>query len=124
MRFLAAILLIGVALRHMGASLLSSITGIPVAGVFYILGGALETMLCGALILLLITQAKSRYRDLSIAAASIGAIEGFQISACRLAIRDIAQVPKDMTLCTYATGLPTGAALITLYAIILWLVIR
>ncbi len=119
MRFLAFVLLIGVALRHMGASWLAPVFGMPVAGMFYVLGGLWEVVLCAVVLLLLHQQPKSVWRNLAFSAAYIGVIEGSMIAGCRVMISDMSLVPKGMNLCDFVTGLPVAATLGAMYVLIL-----
>jgi hypothetical protein len=119
LKWLAAVLFFGVAIRHMGASWLAPILDLSVAGTFYVLGGVWEVVLCVAVILLLWNQWPTRWRWLVRAAMCIGVIEGAMMSGCRLAIKDLTLVPKGTNLCDHAMGLPVSSVLMSLYAIVL-----
>lgn len=118
MRFLAILLVSGAFMRHGAANVLAGSLGIAAPGWFYILGGAWEVVLCGSVAWMAYGYRESMWRWLVLAAASIGALEGAQISACRLAVADMASVPSGANLCDFATGLPVGPVMFTLYLLI------
>lgn len=115
MRALAFVLVVGVFARHGLANAIAEHSTLSPAAWFYVLGGAWEVALCACLAWAIIGYRASLWRSLGLAACAIGAIEGAQMSACRLAITDIRAVPAGANLCDFATGLPVGAVLFTLY---------
>lgn len=117
MRTLAILLLVAVFARHGLANWLAGEAGLSAAAWFYVLGGAWEAMLCGALAWAILGYRAGLWRSLGLAACAIGALEGAQMAACRLAITDIRAVPAGANLCDFATGLPVGAVAISLYLI-------
>lgn len=120
MAWLASILLLAAAFKNAGASWLAPIFGLPVPGMFYVLCGLWEAVLCIAVILLLQTQPRSRWRGVALSAAVIGLIDGVLMAACRLAAgTSIASKPRDMDLCDWVTGLPVGSVLLGMYVLIL-----
>jgi len=120
MQWLAGVLLIGVALRHAGASWLAPMLGVSVPGTFYVLGGLWEALLCLTVMAFLMTQRRSRWRGLALGAMVIGTIEASLMAACRLASgMSLGSKPRDANLCDWITGLPVGPVLLSLYAMIL-----
>ena len=108
MKIIAAILLIGVFLRHGSHNLLAGNTALSPAAWFYILGGLWEVVLCGVLLFILLS-AKGQLKYFAIWAMIIGILEGLQISVCRLSIDNLSSVPKGTDLCDYLLGVPLGA---------------
>lgn len=120
MKWLAAILLVGVGLRHAGASWLAPMFGVSVPGTFYVLGGMWEALLCLTVMVLLSTQRRSPWRGLALGAMAVGFIEGALMAACRLASGiSLGSKPRDMNLCDWVIGVPIGPALLTTYVVIL-----
>ncbi|MFA6168947.1 MAG: hypothetical protein WC700_20140 [Gemmatimonadaceae bacterium] len=115
MRFLALILLAGAFLRHGTANWLAEGSSMSAAAWFYVLGGAWEAVLCAVILLMVYGYHRTIWRVMAATALVIGILEGAQMSVCRLAITDIRAVPAGVNLCDYATGLPVGAVMLTLY---------
>lgn len=118
MRFLAAILLIGVFVRHDSAKWLAG-DHYSVAAVFYMLGGAWEVILCATVLLFTFAMHPSLWKSLIQAAMLIGIVEAVQMPVCRLLVTDIRSVPAGMSLCDHVTGLPIGIAVVSIYFLIL-----
>jgi len=114
MRAVAIILVVGVFIAHDGANWLADGTRYSPAAVFYMLHGAWGAVLSALLLVVITAAAASVWRDLSIAALVISIIEGVQIPACRLAIADMKAVPRGVSLCDHATGLPVHAVFLSL----------
>jgi hypothetical protein len=113
---LGIILLILVSIRHNGSIWLSDFTGITQKGVFYVLGGAWEAVLCFVLASYLWKQRE----HIGVFACVIGASEGIQMAVCRLL-----QSPTSGNLCDAYFGLPVGATFVSMYALCLsWYVGR
>lgn len=112
MKFLALVLLAAIFVRHDTAFWLAPRIGISPAGTFHLLGGALEVLLCAAVLVLLLTYRASIWLQLAQAAAVIGMVEGSMIAACRIALQK--PVPAGMTQCDFVTGLPIGAVVTTM----------
>lgn len=119
MKALAFVLLLGAFIRHDSANWLASFTGMKPAALFYILGGMWETTLCALVLWMMLDYPASIWRNLAAGGAVIGALEGFQMFACRLPITDIKAVPAGMNLCDYVTGVPVGAVMTSLYVVML-----
>ena len=117
MKRLALVLLAAIFLRHGAANWLADGSDLSAAAWFYVLGGALEALLCAVILLMIYGYQRTVWRALAAAALLIGIIEGAQISACRLAVDNIRAVPEGMNLCDYATGFPVGAVMFSLYLI-------
>lgn len=121
MKWLAALLLVGVFVRHDAAFLLASWTGWTPAAVFYVLGGFWEAILCGTLFVILNVCERTIWRDLAAYAMVIGVAESVMVSGCRLALT--APPPKGMTSCEHVTGWPIGQAMLALEIMgLCWLV--
>jgi len=116
-KVVAFILLLGVFIRHTGHNWLTS--GYPPAALYYMLGGIWEATLCLVLAWIAYGYRYSIWRGLITASLFIGAFEGLQASACRLAISDIKAVPRGTNLCDYATGLPVGAVMMSAYLLMI-----
>jgi hypothetical protein len=101
------LLLIAVFLRHDTSQWLPGYT--PAAW-FYVLGGALEIVLCSLILLTL-------HGPLISAAMWIGILEGAQVSICRLATKDIDAV-HGQNLCDALTGWHVGAIMTGVYLFI------
>jgi len=114
MRAVAIILVVGVFVAHDGANWLADGTRYSPAAVFYMLHGAWEAVLSAALLLVLVAVKATVWRDLALGALTISIIEGLQMPTCRLAIADMKAVPRGVSLCDFATGLPVHAVLLTL----------
>lgn len=124
MKLIAFALLVGVFLRHSGHHWLAS-DGYSPAAVFYMLGGLWEALLCAVGAAVAYGYRASIWRAVALSALVIGALEGLQVTGCRLAVSDIRAVPKGANLCDYATGLPVGAVAFSLYVIVIaWTVGR
>lgn len=108
---LAILLIVLVSIRHNSSWWINDITGFPVRGVHYILGGLWESALCLALWIHLPKDAK----PLGGLACIIGISEGMQMSICRLFGN-----PKG-NICDVLLGIPVGATLVSLYALFLCL---
>jgi len=117
LRWIAIVLLVGVFIRHWTAWWLAQGTYLSPQAMFYILGGAWETVLCLVVLGALCMVEPSVWRYIAAAAMTVGALEGFQIAACRAVITDITVVPKSVNLCDYLIGLPLGFAMAALYLI-------
>jgi hypothetical protein len=125
MRVIAAILLIGVCIRHNAVNALAASTGLTPGAVFYVLGGAWEIALCAAMLAFTTALPPSTWRTIVRCAMVVGIIEGAQIGACRLAIPDIARVPTGTSLCDHVAGFPIGVAITVLYLfVIAWVLGR
>lgn len=123
MKAVAAILLLGVFLRHDTAFLLSGWTGMTPSGVFYVLGGAWEFTLCAVLLAILWHAKRDVWATLALAGLAIGMVESFMIVACKMALR--MPPPTGMTNCQAVTGLPIGTVALTIEAMaICWIVGR
>jgi hypothetical protein len=118
MKLIAAILLIGTLLRHSAHAWLAS-DRYSASAWFYINGGVFEIALCGVLATLFASANQTVWTRLAIAACVIGIFEGLQISACRLAIKNIAAKPSNTNTCDFVTGLPIGAVMFSLYFLII-----
>lgn len=110
--------MLGVFLRHESVYWLADATGYSRSAVFYMLGGAWESLLCGVLLVIGAAMKPSLWRDLMIAAMAIGVIEGLQITACRAFVgNNIAAVPRGVNLCDYLVGFPLGHVMFAAYLI-------
>lgn len=118
MKVIAFALLVGVFIRHSGHTWLSG-SGYSPAAVFYMLGGLWEALLCALGAALVYGARRTVWSGVALAALTIGALEGLQVTGCRLAIADIRAVPSGANLCDYATGLPVGAVAFSLYLIVI-----
>ena len=124
MRPIAILLVVGVFLAHDGANWLADGTRFTPAAAFYMLHGAWEAVLSAMLLALgLWTVRASIWRDLSVAALVVSIIEALQLPACRFAIDDMKSVPRGMSLCDYATGLPVHAVLLTMEVFVVFCII-
>jgi len=117
MRFVIAILFIGILARHVIPNWIWQGTGISQAGWFYIFGGGLEVLFC-LVFLYVVKNFKKISKEweslLKIEHAFlilfikyiiiIGISEGLQISVCRLAISKISDVPQGVNLCDFAAA--------------------
>jgi hypothetical protein len=110
-RYVAAVLLIGVFMRHNSAYWLSAATGHTPQGIFLIMGGLWEILLCGVLLPIVWATEKSVWREFALAALAICVIEALQVSTCRALIIDQRVVPAGVPLCDYLVGLPFGRAI-------------
>ena len=119
MKAFAVALLVGVFLRHGSANWLSDGSSLSAAAWFYILGGAWEFTLCALLLWVVMGYRWTIWRGLCTAALVIGMLEAAQVSVCRLAISDIRAVPVGVSLCDYATGMPMGAVMMSLYVLLI-----
>ena len=106
MRWLGPVLLIGVFARHN----LTWLPGYSPAEWFYLLGGAWEIVLCAVLLLFVSAP-------LAMAALWIGILEGGQVAVCG-ALMGHRRAPEGVMECDYLSGLPIGATMTGLYAII------
>lgn len=109
MKTIAAILLIGVLVRHGAYNGLAAISSYSPAAWFYILGGLWEVALC-SIIMMMALEIEGYLRLLISWAMIVGILEGAEIAVCRLPIDNIALVPRGTNLCDYAFNLPVGAA--------------
>ncbi len=114
MRAIAIVLVVGVFLAHDAANWIADGSRFTPAAVFYMLHGAWEATLSALLLAVLVVVKASMWRDLAVAALVISIVEALQMTACRLAISDIKAVPRGVSLCDYATGLPVHGVLLTL----------
>lgn len=119
MRVVALALLIGVFVRHDAINMISQISGMTPAAIYYILGGAWESVLCGAILLLSFQMRACLWRRVLRIAMLVGIVEGAQASVCRAAVRDIRAVPQGVDLCDYVTGLPLGSVVMSVYFLII-----
>jgi len=117
-KLLASVLLLGVFIRHDSAWWIAAETGANPRVVFYVLGGAWEAVLCALILWALYSYPVTPWRNLAIAACAIGALEGAQMAACRMAIGS-RSIPTGVNLCDYSTGLPVGAVMTSLYLLII-----
>lgn len=113
MRVLVFVLGIALFIRHDTAFTLARLAEMTPAAVFYLLGGALEIVLCVIILLLAAAQRESVWRSLLLALCCIGIVEGAMISGCKIAVGG-ANPPAGMTQCTFATGLPIGSVALAL----------
>lgn len=112
MRWLAAILLIGVFLRHDTSFFLAKVTRLSPSEWFYLLGGAWEVVLCAIL--------RTRVRGyFAVAAMWIGMLEGGQIAVCQ-ALLD-GPVPSGVSECDYVAGWPVGEWIVGLEVTLLFM---
>ena len=111
MRLLVAILGIGVLVRHTAHNFLPWLSA---KGWFYIFGGIWEAVLCGLIAAFLLAAKRDKWTKLGITACVIGALEGLQMAACRLAVGN---ERVGGNLCDAVTGLPIGAVMFSLYMI-------
>lgn len=118
MKPLAILLLVGVFVRHGSAGWLADLTGFPVKGIFYILGGLWEAVLCTVILAVLAAERNyTIWTRLAMLACVAGAIEGAQMGVCRALTSDVSAVPAGANLCTNLTGVPVGTALFCAYFI-------
>lgn len=110
-------LLAGVFIRHFGYWWLAEGTRFSPKAMFYILGGAWETILCLTLLGAFIVTERSVWRYIAIAAMIVGALEGFQIAACQFVVVTNANTPANTNICDYLMGVPLGPTLAALYLI-------
>ena len=110
-KWLAAILAVGVLYRHSAHHLLPIL---PEKAWFYINGGIWEAVLCGLIAAFLLAAKRDKWTKLGITACVIGALEGLQMAACRLAVGN---ERVGGNLCDAVTGLPIGAVMFSLYMI-------
>lgn len=115
MKPLAVLLIVGLFVRHGGAGWISDITNFPVKGIFYILGGYWEAILCVVLLSFIALEAETLWVRLAMLACLAGAVEGLQMAACRTFTADISAVPAGVNLCTDLTGIPLGTAFFVCY---------
>jgi len=120
MKYVAALLLLGVFFRHSAHNWLAEGSNFSSAAWFYMLGGVWEFVLCGLIAAILSEIGKPNvWTRLAIAAAFIGMSEGLQTSICRAVTTNISTVPKSANLCDHAAGLPIGAVMFALYFLII-----
>ena len=81
---------------------------------FYINGGLLEVIFCGLIAAFIFAAKQDRWTRLGLAVCAIGALEGLQMAACRLAVGN---QRFSGNLCDHVTGLPIGAVMFALYII-------
>jgi len=121
-KWIALTLLCGVFIAHDTANWLAFGSFTP-GRVFYMLQGAWSALLSAILMVFVLTQKRTIWRDLSVAALAISIIEGMEMPVCTLAV-DSAKVPRGTNLCDYAAGFPIGYVIEGLYFIavarILW----
>lgn len=116
MKPLAILLLVGVFIRHGSAGWLADLTSFPVKGIFYILGGMWEAILCVALLRFIILERETLWVRLAMLACVAGAIEGLQMAVCRTLTPDISAVPVGENLCWQFTNpVPVGIVLYVCY---------
>jgi len=124
-KWIAALLLLGVFARHSAHTWLAEGSRIAAAGWVYILGGVWEIALCAVLWAIFAPMRRTVWTRLAVSAMVIGICEGLQLSACRLAVTDLAAVPRGMNLCDHVSGMPIGAVSFSLYLIIVcWSIVR
>lgn len=123
MKALAVLLLVGLFMRHGSAGWIADLTNFPVKGIFYILGGYWEAILCAVILGFIALQDDGLWSRLAVLACLAGILEGLQMSICRTLTADISKVPEGVSLCANLTGLPLGLALFVCYFIAaLWIV--
>lgn len=123
MKLLAAVLVLGVFIRHVAVNWLD--LGISTTALFYTLGGAWESILCLAILVLMLAAKDSIWKSLIQFAMIVGMVEGLQIAACRPFVHDLSKVPPGVDLCDYLLGFPFGKAVMVFYFLVLiWIVGR
>lgn len=115
MKYLAATLGVGVLYRHAAHNFLP---GLSDRAWFYINGGLWEITLCLLIASFLWAAKRDRWTKLGIVACGIGALEGFQMSACMMAIGGSLKGVQG-NLCDHITGMPVGATMMGIYLIII-----
>jgi hypothetical protein len=112
LRWLALALVVGFFVVHDGANFFSAHSRFSPAEAHYVLQGLGGAILAGCLIATLArTQGPSRWLALAVSILVFWVLEQAEITLCPLFVADIAAVPPGMGLCTYATGIPFGRAL-------------
>jgi hypothetical protein len=112
---LAALLLIGVFLRHHTAHQISAWTGWTANIVYYVEGGLFEVLLCGVLATCLLASRRSLGRDLALVALGIGAVEGLLMALFQMF--KTSRPPPGVNTGDWITGLPLTPILIMLSVI-------
>lgn len=119
MRVIAALLVIGVFLRHNSAKWLAG--DFTPQAIFYMLGGVWEAILCATVLVFTAAMRPSIWRFVMQAAMVIGILEAVQMPVCRLMISDIRAVPPGMSLCDFVAGFPIGISIVAVYfLVIVW----
>lgn len=119
MKWLSALLLLGVCVRHFTAHNIGAQTYLNARGWFYVMGGLWEAMLCGILLMLVLEAQKSPYRLIAAFALIVGMAEAMQMSVCRALVVDMKTIPIGANICDHVAGLPVTATINTLYLLIL-----
>ncbi len=123
MKWLVALLFVGVWARHNTSFPLSQWSGVTQPGVFYAQGGLWEAVLCAVLLAIFWETTKGFARALLISGMAVGIIEGLQMAVCRPLVKSMAGVPSGMNVCDHVTGLPiTGVVLALEFIITVWFV--
>jgi hypothetical protein len=123
MRVVALILLGGVFIANDTANWLAERSHFSAAWLFYMLQGWWVLVLSCVLLVFILLQPPSIWKNISVFSLVVSMVEAGQIPLCRAAVDDIKNVPAGVDLCDYVTGVPIGAATTTLYAAILaWIV--
>lgn len=123
MRWMALVLVVGVFVAHDGANWISSWSGVYPWAVFFMLQGGWTVVLAACVALFIYGAMPSLERSLALAALGIAMVEGIEIPACGLAVKDFTLIPRGVNTCDYVTGLPLGAVQICLEVFILaWLI--
>lgn len=126
MKAIALILAVTMMMANNTSWLISDVSGMSAAGVFYVLRGYQILVLYGV-VAALVAYAVSV--DAKLRAASLlaywacgwGAAEGFLSGSCRLA--QSSPVPARTSICDHVTGLPVGSVMLALeVATLLWIV--
>lgn len=121
MKWLAAILLIGVFIADFTWRWLAQDTRFSQYAVWYMLQGFWVMTLCLTNVIVLLIHKRSVWRDAAIAALAIGAIEGFKAGFFRWFVDDPGKIPRGVDVSDYVTGLPLQTVSATLYiAILTW----
>lgn len=115
MQALAAILLVGVFVRHFADKWFAQGSDFSATAWNYVLGGTWEVVLCTVLAFIVAGYRDTIWRAFALLAVTIGALEGAQTSTCRLAIQDIRAVPAGQDLCDFVTGAPVRIAMELIY---------
>ena len=117
-----ALLLVAVFVRHNAINAISEWSGMSRIGVFYVLGGMWESILCGALLIVATAMKPSVGVFFLKSAMWVGLIEGSLTAGCRLAIHDIGKLPAGVNTCDYLAGFEIGKPLMIFYFLLIcWL---
>ena len=127
MRWTTICLLLGVFIVFDTPEWIVEGTGYPRNWLFHGLLGLWIAFLSGALINFFLTQQRSFWRSLAIAALCISIIESMEMPACLLAVdpTNVNSMPRGISLCDYVVGFPIGKAIEIIYLLaILFIVWR